>query len=198
MRYLTSADDTADQLHGFFAGWPNPPSPETQLDILRRSDAVVLAIDDETGNVVGFINALSDGVLNAFIPLLEVLPAYQGRGIGSELVRRMLALLGDLYAVDLLCDADVQPFYARLGMQPAQGMMLRRYERQSGGRQPVSFEIQPLEPSPTPGGSCLDQAALGQRDRGCSRCHLSPGGTTRLRGGRRRRVAGPGNLPRRR
>jgi ribosomal protein S18 acetylase RimI-like enzyme len=148
MRYLTSADTfTADQLHGFFVGWPNPPSPETQLDILRRSDAVVLAIDDETGNVVGFINALSDGVLSAFIPLLEVLPAYQGRGIGSELVRRMLALLGDLYAVDLLCDADVQPFYARLGMQPAQGMMLRRYARQSGGRQPVSFEIQPLSPA---------------------------------------------------
>jgi ribosomal protein S18 acetylase RimI-like enzyme len=134
MRYLTSADIiTADQLHGFFVGWPNPPSSETHLAILRRSDAVVLAVDEETGQVVGFINALSDGVLNAFIPLLEVLPAYQGRGIGSELARRMLAQLDDLYAVDLLCDADVQPFYARLGMQPAQGMMLRRYDRQSGG-----------------------------------------------------------------
>lgn len=134
MRYLTSADTiTADQLHGFFVGWPNPPSPETHLAILRRSDAVVLAIDEETGRVSGFINALSDGVLSAFIPLLEVLPAYQGRGIGTELVRRMLAQLSNLYAVDLLCDADVQPFYARLGMQPAQGMMLRRYDQQSGG-----------------------------------------------------------------
>jgi GNAT superfamily N-acetyltransferase len=134
MHYLTSADTiTADQLHGFFVGWPNPPSPETHLAILRRSDAVVLAIDEETGQVAGFVNALSDGLLCAFIPLLEVLPAYQGRGIGSELVRLMLAQLGDLYAVDALCDADVQPFYARLGMQPAQGMMLRRYDRQSGG-----------------------------------------------------------------
>ncbi len=134
MRYLTSADTiTAQQLHGFFAGWPNPPSPETHLAILRRSDAVVLAVDEETGQVVGFINALSDGVLCAFIPLLEVLPAYQGRGIGQELVRRLLAQLGDLYAVDLMCDADMQPFYARLGLQPAQGMMLRRYDRQGGG-----------------------------------------------------------------
>jgi predicted N-acetyltransferase YhbS len=134
MRYLTSTDTiTVDQLHGFFVGWPNPPSPETHLAILRRSDAVVLAIDEETGRVVGFVNALSDGLLSAFIPLLEVLLAYQGRGIGSELVRRRLALLGDLYAVDVMCDADVQPFYARLGMQPAQGMMLRRYDRQSGG-----------------------------------------------------------------
>lgn len=134
MRYLTSADTiTADQLHGFFIGWPNPPSPETHLAILRRSAAVVLAVDEETGQVVGFINALSDGVLSAFIPLLEVLPVCQGHGIGSELVRRLLTLLGDLYAVDVMCDADVQPFYARLGMQPAQGMMLRRYDRQGGG-----------------------------------------------------------------
>jgi GNAT superfamily N-acetyltransferase len=134
MRYLSSADAiTADHLHGFFVGWPDPPSPETHLAILRRSAAVALAVDEETGRVVGFVNALSDGVLCAFIPLLEVLPDYQRRGIGQELVRRLLAQLGDLYAVDLLCDADVQPFYARLGMQPAQGMMLRRYERQSGG-----------------------------------------------------------------
>lgn len=133
MRYLTSAEDIfPNQLRGFFVGWPNPPSPETHLAILRRSDAVVLAVDDETGQIVGFVNALSDGVLNAFIPLLEVLPEYQGRGIGSGLVKRLLAQLGDLYAVDLLCDADLQSFYARLGMQPAQGMMLRRYDRQAG------------------------------------------------------------------
>jgi ribosomal protein S18 acetylase RimI-like enzyme len=154
MRFVYSADNiSADQLHGFFVGWPNPPSPETHLAILRRSDAVVLAIDEETGNVIGFINALSDGVLNAFIPLLEVLPAYQGRGIGSELVWRMLAQLGGLYAVDLLCDAEVQPFYARLGMTAGQGMMLRRYDRQSGSVAtpgPVSFQVQALAPADQP------------------------------------------------
>lgn len=134
MHYLTSTEGiSSNQLLGFFVGWPNPPSPEVHLAILQGSQAVVLAVEKETGQVVGFINALSDGVLCAFIPLLEVLPAYQGRGIGQELVRRMLALLGDLYAVDVMCDADVQPFYARLGMQPALGMMLRRYERQGGG-----------------------------------------------------------------
>ncbi len=68
---------------GFFDGWPN----------------VILAVDEESGNVIGFITAISDGVL----------PAYQGQGIGSELVRRMLEKL-------------------RLGMQPYTGMVYRNYE----------------------------------------------------------------------
>ncbi|HJZ50186.1 MAG TPA: GNAT family N-acetyltransferase [Roseiflexaceae bacterium] len=125
---------SAGQLKGFFVGWPNPPSPETHLRILAGSAAAVLARDDAIGDVVGFITAVSDGVSCAYIPHLEVLPAYQGRGIGSELVRRMLAQLRHLYMVDLICDTDVQPFYARLGMRPYTGMILRNYDRQSGAR----------------------------------------------------------------
>ena len=123
---------TADRLQGFFVGWPHPPSPATHLRILQRSDYIELAVDAATGQVVGFVNAISDGVLTAYMPLLEVLPAYQGQGTGATLVTRLLARLEHLYMVDLLCDADVQPFYARLGMRPATGMMLRNYERQSG------------------------------------------------------------------
>ena len=122
----------APDLQGFFVGWPNPPAPETHLRILAGSAAVVLARDAATGAVVGFITAISDGVSCAYIPHLEVLPAYQGRGIGSELVRRMLDRLRHLYMIDLICDPDVQPFYARLGMRPFTGMIFRNYDRQSG------------------------------------------------------------------
>jgi ribosomal protein S18 acetylase RimI-like enzyme len=133
---ITYTDSTAGvslvNLRGFFVGWPNPPAPETHLRILNGSDAVVLARDEASGAVVGFITAISDGVSCAYIPHLEVLPEYQGRGIGSELARRMLEKLSRLYMIDLLCDPDVQPFYARLGMHPATGMLIRNYDRQSG------------------------------------------------------------------
>ena len=103
------------QLQGFFVDWPNPPSPERHLEILQGSAHVVLARDGT--RVVGFITAISDGVISAYIPLLEVLPEYQGHGIGTELVRRLLAKLGDMYMVDLMCDVDVVPFYERLGLE---------------------------------------------------------------------------------
>jgi ribosomal protein S18 acetylase RimI-like enzyme len=130
--YTDSLDHlSADHLRGgFFVGWPNPPSPETHLRVLQGSDHVVLAKDGE--QVIGYITAVTDGVLAAYIPHLEVLPAYKGQGIGSELVRRMLDKLRDLYMIDLICDTDVQPFYARLGMRPYTGMIYRNYDRQSG------------------------------------------------------------------
>jgi ribosomal protein S18 acetylase RimI-like enzyme len=130
--YTTSlANLTADHLRGgFFAGWGNPPTPETHLRILQGSSYLVLARDGEP--VIGYITAISDGVLTAYIPQLEVLPAYRGQVIGSELVRRMLDQLQHIYAIDLICDADVQPFYEQLGMRRYTGMILRNYDRQSG------------------------------------------------------------------
>jgi ribosomal protein S18 acetylase RimI-like enzyme len=119
-------------LAGFFVGWPSPPSPEKHLRLLLQSYRIVLAVDDEAGRVVGFVSAIGDGVLSAHITLFEVLPAYQGRGIGQALMRIMIGLLGDLHAVDLICDGRMQPFYARFGMQAAGAMMLRNYELQAG------------------------------------------------------------------
>jgi len=133
IQYAVSAEGlTPERLRGFFEGWPDPPSPETHLRLLANSDEVVLAVDAETGAVVGFVTAVTDRVLSAYVPLLEVLPAYRGLGSGGELVRRMLDRLGDLYMVDLTCDPGLRPFYAGLGLRPSTGMMLRRYDRQSG------------------------------------------------------------------
>jgi GNAT superfamily N-acetyltransferase len=140
--YTTSLTGvTAEELRGgFFVGWPNPPTPETHLRILRGSSHVVLAWDKD--RVVGYINALSDGVLAAFVPGLEVLPAYQGQGIGSELVRRMLEELAPIYGVDLICDEHMVPFYERLGLIPVRGMVQRNFATQSGlpdtGAEPTS------------------------------------------------------------
>jgi len=44
---------------------------------LRGSDFMVLAREAENGRVVGFVTAVGDSLLSAFVPLLEVLPEYQ-------------------------------------------------------------------------------------------------------------------------
>ena len=122
----------AAQLRGFFIRWPKPPSSEIHLRLLQQAYRVVLAVDDQTNRVVGFVNAISDGVLSASIPLLEVLPEYQMQGIGDELMKRMLRMLDNLYMIDLTCDRRLQPFYGQFGMFKATGMMIRNFAHQAG------------------------------------------------------------------
>lgn len=133
MIYKTSLEGiTSDMLQGFFVDWPNPPNAETHLKLLENSDFVVLAVDEKSDRVIGFITALTDGVLSAYIPLLEVLPDYQKTGIGKELIHRMMIEIGDLYMIDLLCDEDLIPYYEKFGMRQSNGMILRNYNMQSG------------------------------------------------------------------
>ena len=75
---------TAEQLSHFCVGWRYPISGEEMYAILNRSYCFVLAKDEN--NVVGFVNALSDGIKFAFIPMLEVLPEYKNLGIGTKLL----------------------------------------------------------------------------------------------------------------
>lgn len=133
MIYKSSLDGiSSDMLRGFFVDWPNPPSPETHFLLLKNSSKVIMAMDDQSNQVVGFITAISDGVLSAYIPFLEVLPEYKNKGIGTELVNRILKELEDIYMIDLCCDDDLVPYYNKFGMMKANGMIMRNYERQSG------------------------------------------------------------------
>ena len=114
---------------GFFEGWPSPPSSHQHLALLRGSTHVALALDDS--RVVGFANAMSDGIVPAYIPLLEVLPPYRRQGIGSKLVRMVLEQVVEIYTVDVICDDDVLPFYEALGFQGDGGAGRRNYRWRS-------------------------------------------------------------------
>jgi ribosomal protein S18 acetylase RimI-like enzyme len=116
---------------GFFAGWRNAPSADKHFEILSNSDYIVLAVEDHR-KVVGFINAVSDKTLSAYVPLLEVLPEYQKQGIGRELVRMMLEILKDFYMVDLCCDETIVSFYQKFKMTRTCGMIIRNYNKQQG------------------------------------------------------------------
>lgn len=133
IQYTNSLENITTEMlgDGFFAGWPNPPSKDAHMRILNGSYCVWIAIDTDRNKIVGFINAISDGFMSAYIPLLEVLPDYQTRGIGRELVTRTLESLKHLYIIDLTCDEPLQSYYKKLGMSESTVMFMRNYERQS-------------------------------------------------------------------
>lgn len=123
--YFENIRNTKATIEGFCNGWKKPLSEIQIKDILKNSSYNVVAIDNE--KIVGIITALSDDVNWAFIPYLEVLEEYQGKGIGKELTKRMLEMLDKITCVDLTCDIERQSFYEQFGMLKSSGMVLRKY-----------------------------------------------------------------------
>jgi ribosomal protein S18 acetylase RimI-like enzyme len=99
---------------------------------LRKSNKIVLAVDCESDRVVGFITAITDGTLSAYIPFLEVIPSHRHQGLGHELARRMLEKLNGYYMIDLCCDPEMESFYRGFGMTRSMAMSIRNHARQSG------------------------------------------------------------------
>lgn len=125
--YLTTdTNELADlAVEGFFVGWPTKPS-ETQLrESILGADKAILAIDGSAKCLVGYITAITDHALCAYLPFLEVLPTYQSQGLGKALMERMLSELGDLYMTDLVCDKEVAGFYKKAGFESWHAMIRR-------------------------------------------------------------------------
>ncbi len=115
---------------GFFENWPKQPDKQKHREILGNSYKAIVAVD---GNqIIGFVNVISDGVLSAYIPLLEVIPKYRNRGIGQKLIQMAIAEMKDIYMLDLSCDDDLVDFYKRFDMVKTNAMSLRNYSAQAG------------------------------------------------------------------
>ncbi len=82
------------------------------------------------GRLVGWIDCVSNGVTDAYIQDLMVHPDFQGRGIGTGLMRRMLAYLKEnrIYMVSVVFEESLKAFYARFGFFPMLAGQLETYE----------------------------------------------------------------------
>lgn len=96
--------------------------PERLAQMVRGSMYGVSAHD--AGKLVGYARAISDGAFNAYVSTVAVLPEYQRRGIGRELLRRLMDARDQVQFV-LHAAPAVHPFYLRCGFSPAPDMLRR-------------------------------------------------------------------------
>jgi ribosomal protein S18 acetylase RimI-like enzyme len=95
---------------------------------LQHSWICVSAYDGDS--LAGFGRVVSDGILHALIVDLIVRPEYQGQGIGSNLLRELVARCreADLRDIQLFCARGQAGFYEKHGFQvrpvDAPGMQL--------------------------------------------------------------------------
>lgn len=124
MDWLSGADDLhPEDLVGFFEGRSRKPTPVLHLAALRSASEVILA-RDEHGQVVGFISAISNGVLAAYIPMLNVRRPPEARCRHRSPGQNAGA--APYYMVDVVCDPDLMPFSERLSFAGHSAAILRR------------------------------------------------------------------------
>jgi ribosomal protein S18 acetylase RimI-like enzyme len=97
--------------------WSSVEKPGLLHKALLASHSLVSAWDGS--KLVGLGNAISDGYLVVYYPHLLVHPEYQGRGIGTELMRRLMARYDGFHQHMLVADGRALDFYRKCGFERA-------------------------------------------------------------------------------
>ena len=97
--------------------WSAARKPDRLMRALKRSHSVVTAW--VKGSLVGLGNALSDGSLVVYYPHMLVLPEFQRRGIGRELMKRLMKRYRGFHQHILIAEAKAVSFYRKCGFERA-------------------------------------------------------------------------------
>ena len=97
--------------------WSSAQKPDLLHKALLASHSLVTAWAGS--KLVGLGNAISDGYLVVYYPHMLVLPEYQGRGIGTELMKRLMARYQGFHQHMLVADGRALDFYRKCGFERA-------------------------------------------------------------------------------
>ena len=98
-------------------GWSAVEKPAALHKALVASHSLVTAWQD--GRLVGLGNAISDGHLVVYYSHLLVDPEFQGMGIGTQLMRRLMAHYAGFHQQLLVADGRATGFFSKCGFKRA-------------------------------------------------------------------------------
>ena len=108
-----------DQLIALYRAnaWSSADKGEVLRSALLASHSLTTAWAE--GRLIGLGNALSDGYLVVYYPHLIVLPEFQGKGVGTEIMRRLKQKYETFHMQMLVADGRAIDFYEKCGFQRA-------------------------------------------------------------------------------
>jgi GNAT superfamily N-acetyltransferase len=114
-------------VHDFLANhsyWAKGRPYEVVERLVREAQRVVGVYDDD--RQVGFARAFTDGVALVYLADVYVLPEYRGRGLGIELVRKMVEDGPYAQLRWILHTRDMHRLYQKVGFgEPSERVMER-------------------------------------------------------------------------
>ncbi len=111
--------EQADELLRLYRGewWSRRRTSGDVARLLAGSDLIVALVEAQSRSLAAFARVVTDGVCLALILDVIVAPGHRGRGVGRLLMDSVLAqaALRDVVSVELVCQPELVPFYAKWG-----------------------------------------------------------------------------------
>jgi aralkylamine N-acetyltransferase len=110
--------------------WKDEYDPAEIPRLISGSFAFVVAADKKSGRAVGMGRAISDGVSDAYIQDLVVLPQYRRKDLGSAMVSQLIARCREagISWIALVAEPGSENFYVPLGFARMEGYIPLIYQ----------------------------------------------------------------------
>jgi GNAT superfamily N-acetyltransferase len=128
MQYIENVHTSAKQIADLreSVGWNRMES--CYDNELMTSYFHIAVYDGE--KLIGYIDTVSNCLTDAYIQDLMVHPDYQGKGIGTELMNRIISYLKAkrIYMISVVYEEKLLPFYKRFGFMNMLCGQMQTYE----------------------------------------------------------------------
>ncbi|MFH0968170.1 MAG: GNAT family N-acetyltransferase [Methanobacteriota archaeon] len=112
-------------------GWWEEAWDDTYLTAIVKHSFAFVAAENSDGSWVGMGRLISDGVSDAYLQDIVVLPEWEGQGIGSALVQSLLDICNErgIVWIGTIAHPQTEYFYRRLGFAKMNAYTPMRYEK---------------------------------------------------------------------
>ncbi len=116
-------------LYGAGGWWEHGSDPSSIEKIVKGSYVFAVAVDLEKGKAVGMGRAISDGVSDAYIQDVIVLPEYRRRQVGRKIIEAITEhlLKRKIEWIGLVAQSGTPRFYAKAGYKRMKGHTPMKY-----------------------------------------------------------------------
>lgn len=130
----TLSDRHVDDLLSLYEGtyWADGRTGDEVRRMLARTDVTVGLEATDSGRLVAFARALTDGTYRAFLEDVIVAEEFRGEGFGADVVEAVLSHpeVEGVESVTLGCEDDLVEFYRTFGFETlAEDMRVMNLER---------------------------------------------------------------------
>ena len=111
--------------------WKDYYDPSKLKYLIKGSFAFMVAVEKISKKAVGMGRVISDGVSDAYIQDLVVLPEYRDKGIGRQLVKTLLeyCLSKKIIWIGLIAEPDQYGFYLNIGFKTLKNYTPMKYQK---------------------------------------------------------------------